>query len=137
MCDHGRGGIVLVGSLACLSGSARLVVYSAVKVFSLHLAEGLWAELHPRGVDVVCTPLGTTYTGALQRMGVAFDPDRDMMPADAAKEIIDNIGNGPVHVVGEANCAAASHVWTVDRRSLVEVMSAASTQFARDCAAGE
>jgi uncharacterized protein len=47
-----------------------------------------------------------------------------------AREIIENIGNGPVHVVGENNRAVASQVWTIDRRSLVEMMSAASTDFA-------
>ena len=44
-------------------------VYSAVKAFQHNLAEGLWAELRPYGVDVCCTPLGMTYTPALQRMG--------------------------------------------------------------------
>jgi short-subunit dehydrogenase len=129
MVERGCGGIVLVGSLACLGGASRLVVYSAVKAFDLNFAEGLWAELRPHGVDVCCTPLGTTYTEALQRMGVAFDPDLDMLPADAAREIIDNIGNGPVYVVGDANRAVAQQVWTVDRRTFVELLSAGSTHF--------
>jgi uncharacterized protein len=136
MRERGRGGIVLVGSLACLAGSARLAVYSAVKAFNVNLAEGLWAELRPHGVDVCCTPLGTTYTEALQRMGVAYDPDLDMLPEDVAREIIENIGNGPTYVVGEANRAAASQVWTIDRRMLVEFTSAASTQFATQRAGG-
>lgn len=130
MRDRGRGGIVLVGSLACLSGAARLAVYSAVKAFNVNFAEGLWAELHPHGVDVCCTPLGTTYTEALQRMGVEYDPNRDMTPRDVAREIIENIGNGPTYVVGETNRFMASQVWTVDRRALVEMTSAASTDFA-------
>jgi hypothetical protein len=33
-------------------------------------------------------------------------------------------------VVGENNRAVASQVWTFDRRSLVEMMSAASMDFA-------
>ena len=69
MRERGRGGIVLVGSLACLSGASLLAVYSAVKAFNVNFAEGLWAELRPHGVDVCCTPLGMTYTEALQRMG--------------------------------------------------------------------
>jgi hypothetical protein len=47
-----------------------------------------------------------------------------------AREIVENIGNGPVHVVGEHNRAVASQVWAIDRRSLVEMMSAASMDFA-------
>ena len=74
MRDRGRGGIVLVGSLACLAGASLLAVYSAVKAFNVNFAEGLWAELRPHGVDVCCTPLGMTYTEALQRMGFRVRP---------------------------------------------------------------
>ena len=124
------GGIVLVASLACLAGSATLPMYSAVKAFQHNFAEGLWAELRPHGVDVCCTPLGMTYTPAFQRMGFEYDPASHMLPEDVAREIIANIGNGPVHVVGENNRAAASAVWTIDRRALVEMMSTASLDFA-------
>lgn len=93
--------------------------------------------MRPHGVDVCCTPLGTTYTEGLQRMGVEYDPNRDMMPDDAAREIIENIGNGPTYVVGEANRFMASQVWTVDRRVLVEMTSAASTDFATQRATGQ
>ncbi|GAC1397383.1 MAG: SDR family NAD(P)-dependent oxidoreductase [Mycobacterium sp.] len=130
MVDRGRGGIVLVASLACLAGSATLAMYSAVKAFQHNFAEGLWAELRPRGVDVCCTPLGMTYTPAFQRMGIEYDPAAHMLSDDVASEIIDNIGNGPVHVVGENNRAAASAVWNLDRRALVEMMTAASLDFA-------
>ena len=130
MRERGRGGIVLVASLACVAGSATLAVYSAVKAFQHNFAEGLWAELRPHGVDVCCTPLGMTYTPALQRMGVDYDPAAQMLSEDVAREIVENIGNGPVHVVGENNRAMASQVWTIERRSLVEMMSAASTDFA-------
>ncbi len=130
MRDRGRGGIVLVASLACLAGSATLAMYSAVKAFQHNFAEGLWAELRPHGVDVCCTPLGMTYTPAFQRMGIEYDPAAHMLSEDVAREIIENIGNGPVHVVGENNRAVASAVWTIDRRSLVEMMSAASLDFA-------
>lgn len=130
MRDRGRGGIVLVASLACVAGSATLAVYSAVKAFQHNFAEGLWAELRPHGVDVCCTPLGMTYTPAFARLGVEYDPQRHMLSEDVAREIVENIGNGPVHVVGEKNRAVASQVWTIDRRALVEMMSAASIDFA-------
>jgi uncharacterized protein len=130
MRERGRGGIVLVASLACLAGSATLAVYSAVKAFQHNFAEGLWAELRPHAVDVCCTPLGMTYTPAFQRMGIEYDPAAHMLPEDVAREIIENIGNGPVHVVGDNNRAAASAVWTIDRRPLVEMMTTASLDFA-------
>jgi uncharacterized protein len=130
MKQRGRGGIVLIGSLACLVGAAHVVVYSAVKAFDVNFAEGLWAELAEFGVDVSCMPLGTVYTPALAQMGVEYDPARDMRPEEVALEIIENIGNGPTHVVGEANRARAAGIWPADRRLAVEAMSAATRQFA-------
>lgn len=130
MRDRGRGGIVLVASLACVAGSATLAMYSGVKAFQHNFAEGLWAELTPHGVDVVCTPLGMTWTPALERMGVERDEAAQMTADDVAREIVDNIGNGPVHVVGEHNRAVAAQVWPIERRALVEMMSMASSDFA-------
>jgi hypothetical protein len=72
-----------------------------------------------------------TYTPALQRMGVEYDPAAHMLSDDVAAEIIENIGSGPVHVVGENNRAVASQIWTIDRRTLTEMMSTASTEFAK------
>src|SRR4029079_18400272 len=87
MKDRGRGGIVLVGSLACLAGSSLLAVYSQIKPVTVSVAEGLWAELRPHGVDVCCTPLGMTWTEALERMGYAYDPDTVMLSDEADGEI--------------------------------------------------
>jgi short-subunit dehydrogenase len=47
MRERGRGGIVLVSSLACVAGSATLAMYSAVKAFEHNLAEGLWPSSVP------------------------------------------------------------------------------------------
>lgn len=130
MRERGRGGIAIVASLACVAGSATLAMYSGVKAFQHNFAEGLWAELAPHGVDVVCTPLGMTWTPALERMGVERDEAAQMTADDVAREIVEHIGDGPVYVVGEHNRAIASQVWTIERRALVEMMSAASNDFA-------
>ncbi len=58
-------------------------------------------------------------------MGFAYDPETVMLSEDVAREIIENIGNGPTYPVGERNRTMASMVWTADRRTLVELMSAA------------
>jgi hypothetical protein len=63
-------------------------------------------------------------------MGYAYDPETVMLSEDAAREIIENIGNGPTYPVGERNRTMASMVWTADRRTLVELMSAASQDSA-------
>ncbi|SFO94459.1 hypothetical protein/hypothetical protein [Amycolatopsis rubida] len=73
MAARGRGGIVLVGSLAGYLGQAEISVYSAVKAFGRVLAEGLWLEMRDRGMDVLELVLGVTRTPAMERAGLAFD----------------------------------------------------------------
>src|SRR6185369_7242202 len=68
MVERGRGGIALVTSGAAWVGGSRLAVYGATKAFDLLLAESLWAELGPLGVDVLAIVLGMTDTPALRRL---------------------------------------------------------------------
>lgn len=134
MLTRGRGGVVMVASLAALAGAAQIAVYSAVKAFQVNFGEGLWAEMAPRGVDVCTAVLGQTFTPAMERMGVTYDPETDMLAGDVADEIIANIANGPTYVVGARNQAIAAHVWP-DRRSLVHMIGAhSSTHAARTSA---
>lgn len=126
MRERGRGGIVLVGSLACLAGASLLAVYSAVKAFNVNFAEGLWAELRPHGVDVCCTPLGMTWTEAYQRTGFPYDAESVLLPEGRRTRNHREHGNRPTYPVGEKNRTTASMVWTADRRTLVELMTAAS-----------
>jgi short-subunit dehydrogenase len=54
---RGSGGIVLLSSLASQQGTALVAHYAASKAYLRTLAEGLWAELGPLGVDVLaCCP---------------------------------------------------------------------------------
>jgi short-subunit dehydrogenase len=58
MRQRGHGGIVLVTSGAAWAGGSHLAVYAASKAFDLVLAESLWAELSPGGIDVLGMVLG-------------------------------------------------------------------------------
>ncbi len=62
MAERGRGGLVLMTSLAGSQGGPLLASYAASKAFNLVLAEGLWAELRAKGVDVVACRAGATRT---------------------------------------------------------------------------
>jgi len=53
MVDAGRGGIVLMSSLAGNQGSGFLATYAVTKAFSRIQAEGLWYEWKSKGVDVI------------------------------------------------------------------------------------
>ncbi len=62
MVARGRGGIVLMSSLAGGRGSPLVSTYAATKAFNTVLAEGLWQELGGRGVDVLACRAGATRT---------------------------------------------------------------------------
>jgi uncharacterized protein len=120
MVERERGGIVLVTSGAAWCGGSRIAVYGASKAFDLLLAESLWAELGPAGVDVLAMMLGVTDTPALRRLvgerelGDAADPD------DVAREMLDNLGNGPTFPPD------ASPFGPIPRRDAVQLMSQAA-----------
>ena len=117
MVDRGRGGIALVGSGAAWAGGSHLAVYGASKAFDLLLAESLWAELGPVGVDVLAMVLGQTDTPALRRL-VGDRALGDLAdPGDVARDLLDNLGNGPTFPPGP------SPFGTLDRRDAVRLLS--------------
>jgi uncharacterized protein len=99
-------------------------------MFDVNFAEGLWAEFREYGVDVCCPVLGSVYTPGHQRAGITYDPERDLLPDEAAREIIENTTSGPVHFVGDTVRASAARMWPAGRTAAVEAMSASTRAFA-------
>ncbi|OFW59194.1 MAG: short-chain dehydrogenase, partial [Actinobacteria bacterium RBG_16_64_13] len=62
MVARGRGAVVLMTSLAGNQGAPRITAYSASKAFTRVLAEGLWREVGPLGIDVVACCAGAVRT---------------------------------------------------------------------------
>lgn len=120
MKQRGRGGIVLVGSLAGYVGTSTESIYGATKAFSRIFAEGLWAELREDGVDVLELVLGLTRTPAMERAGLDFSlPGLHVSdPAEVAREGLAALGDGPVHVIG-GNEATVERRAGTDRARLV------------------
>ncbi|KRB79989.1 short-chain dehydrogenase [Nocardioides sp. Root190] len=98
---RGRGGILLVGSLAGYVGTSTEGIYGGVKAFGRIFAEGLWAELREYDVHVLELVLGVTRTPAMERAGLNFDvPGMHVSePADVAREGLAALPDGPVHVI--------------------------------------
>jgi uncharacterized protein len=67
MAARGRGGIVLLSSMAGNQGAALVAHYAATKAYLRVLAEGLWAELRPAGVDVLACCPGLVRTPTFER----------------------------------------------------------------------
>lgn len=118
---RGRGGIVLVGSLAGYVGTSYEAIYAAVKAFGRTFAEGLWVELREHGVHVLELVLGVTRTPAMERAGLDFDvPGMHVSePADVAREGLAHLADGPVHVIS-GNEKLVAMRGGHDRATLVE-----------------
>lgn len=99
MAPRGRGGIILVSSIASTAGMANLATYSGAKAFVHIFGEALWAELKPHGVDVLVLFPPATDTPARKRSGFPGTPGVTPVSADdIAQETLDNLGNGPIYV---------------------------------------
>jgi len=100
MAERGRGGIVLMTSMAGSQGGPWLASYAASKAFNLVLAEGLWDELGERGVDVIACRAGATRTP-----GYAASQPRPsrvplLDPDHVARATLDALGRKPSIVPG-------------------------------------
>lgn len=125
MAARGRGGMVFLTSMSAVCGAARTATYSATKAFDLVLAEGLWAELGPRGVDVLALVAGATRTPSMAASGARIGGQDfpGMDPDDVAREGLENLANGPTWVAGDTNRAAFEDLRTLPRREAVTAMS--------------
>ena len=104
MAARGRGGIVLMSSLAGGQGCPMVVSYAASKAFEIVLAEGLWDELRPAGVDVLACRAGPTRTPSYE----ASRPRKKvpmMEPGPVVEEALAALGRKPVVVAGKLNRA--------------------------------
>lgn len=96
---RGRGGILFVSGSVGYQGVPHLANYAATKAHQVHLAEALYYELRPHGVDVLC--LRTPMVGRLEeainfgRIGMfQLRPDR------VARTGLKHLGRRPSIVAG-------------------------------------
>jgi short-subunit dehydrogenase len=122
MVARGRGGVVLMSSLAGFQGSPRLAAYAASKAFNLVLGESLWAELKPRGVDVLVSCAGAVRTP--NYLATAGREAPGILDAAAVAGLtLDALGRGPVVVPGGVNKLARFFLGRLlSRRGAVGVM---------------
>ena len=130
MRERGRGGLLLVNSGACYGGASFMAAYTAAKAFVLNFSESLWAELRPKGVDVLTLVLGQTDTPAYRKLlaekGMPV-PTNIASPDDVAALGLEQLAHGPLcnwgqadDVVGYAPSSAATRrarVLMIDKMS--------------------
>jgi short-subunit dehydrogenase len=124
MAARGRGGIVLMSSLAGNQGTPRIATYAASKAFSRVLAEGLWSELASRGIDVVACCAGAVRTPGYS--GAAGGDAPGILDADqVAERTLRTLARGPVIIPGFVNRIAAVLLGKLlPRRAAIRIMAA-------------
>jgi len=132
MVGRGRGGIIIMSSLAGSQGTGHVLTYAASKAFDLVLAEGLWYELRAHGVDVLACRAGATRTPGFE----SSKPRRVAAPLMDARpvavEALAALGKGPSMVPGALNRMAAFFMQRVmPRRAAVATMGKATRDMYR------
>ena len=124
MIDRGRGGIVLMSSLAGSQGSPNIAAYAATKSFNAILAEGLWRELKPHGVDVLACLAGAILTPGYQDAENAKPALGTLEAKNVAEQTLNALGKGPIIVPGAVNKIARFVLMRLlSRRAAIAIMS--------------
>lgn len=121
---RGRGGIVLMSSLAGFQGTALVSNYAATKAYNTVLGEGLWEELRGSGVDALVCCAGATTTPNYQKSAPVNAGGVPLQTPEAvAREALDYLGHGPLLITGTANKLASFFLRRVlPRKWAVQIM---------------
>jgi hypothetical protein len=104
MIERGRGAVIVVGSVVGCQATPYYNVYSATKGFANLFAESLWAELKPKGIDVLDVAPGGTKTEFQGRAGVST-ASFYREPEDVVNTALKALGKKPRVVDGLTNKA--------------------------------
>ncbi|MGX9792770.1 SDR family NAD(P)-dependent oxidoreductase [Mycobacterium sp. MMS18-G62] len=136
MVERGRGGIVNFTSGAALAGGRNMVAYGGTKAFDMVFTEGLWVELHDKGVDVLGLVLGMTDTPALRKLefgrgrltSIDEVPEGAVTAASVVDEAFANLGNGPTIATGDDIRMAFELFKSMSRNDVVRLIMQMSTE---------
>ncbi len=136
MVERGRGGIVNFTSGAALAGGRNMVTYGATKAFDMVFTEGLWVELHDKGVDVLGLVLGMTDTPALRKLefergrlaSMGHVPEGAVTAESVVDEAFANLGGGPTIATGDDTRMGLELFKSMSRNEVVRMIM----QFSAD-----
>jgi short-subunit dehydrogenase len=126
MAARGRGGFIVMSSLAGMQGSPPYTTYAATKAFGAVLAEGLWQELRGSGVDVLACVAGAVATPGLARNTVKPAPGT-VSPEKVVAAALHGLGRGPRTVPGAMMRLSSIFMSRLlPRRTAIAIISRAS-----------
>ena len=118
---RGRGGLIIVSSVAGHQPLPLNAVYSATKGFDLLLGEALWAELQGTGIDVLVLQPGPTATEFQEVAGES--PHVGEPAAQVVGIALNALGRQPSVVSGWGNWLLANAAVRLAPRSVVTLMA--------------
>jgi len=104
MAGRGRGGIIFLSSGSAMFGTAYSANYAGTKAYNLIMAESLWYELRPFGVDVLGFMAGPTKTpgwDANRPKTARFVEVMDVKTT--VTEALNALGKRPSLIAGQSN----------------------------------
>ena len=124
MAARGRGGVILMTSLAGNQGSPYIATYAASKAFTRVLAEGLWYELKDKGVDVLACCAGAVRTPGYSGAAAGKDAPGTLDPQEVVQQALRALGRGPVVIPGRLNRFATVFMSRLlPRRRAISIMA--------------
>jgi short-subunit dehydrogenase len=95
---QGRGGMVLMSSIVGFQGMPFAAHYAATKAYVHMLAEALYVELTPMGVDVIASAPGPTQSGFATRAGMKMG--KALSAREVAQSTLNALGHKSVVLPG-------------------------------------
>jgi uncharacterized protein len=132
LANRGKGGILLMSSLAGLQGSPNIAHYAATKAYLLTLAQGLASEYASADVDILACCAGSTATPGFARASGSAEPSFLVMrPETVARKALDHLHKRGVYVPGFFNAASAFVLSRLlPRRAAVAILSQSTSKLA-------
>ncbi len=113
-----------MSSLAGGQGSPKLATYAATKSFNAILAEGLWKELKPHGIDVIACCAGAILTPGYRQAEKTKQAPGTLEASVVAEQTLNALGKGPVIIPGAVNKVGRFILTRImSRKAAIDIMS--------------
>lgn len=120
LADRGRGGLILLSSIVGFQGAPYAAHYAATKAYVQTLAEALYVELAPHGVDVLAAAPGPVHSGFAEAAGMRMG--RALTPEQVARGTLDTLGRRPTALPGLLSRVLKDGLAPLPRRARVRIM---------------
>lgn len=120
--ERGRGGMVLMSSIVGFQGMPFAAHYAATKAYVQTLAEALYIELAPMGVDVLASAPAPTNSGFANRANMQIG--MAMNPGDVVQPTLNALGRKSTVLPGMLSKLLVYSLSTLPRWARVRIMGA-------------